>query len=863
MVETTNKLKKKRSVQEVELEVDSADEQNEDKNSAEVEFDIVEPRAPKQEKEKEKEKKEKKPKKKKGNLIKRILEDERTPKVVGLFFVLLSVFLFVSFISYLFTGKLDRATVYPFSWSNFFNSSIKAENLMGKIGAYVSHLFIWNGYGIASFLFVSLFFSIGFNLILRRKVLPVGRILKHSVALLLLVSVTLAFVTAKSGFPYGGAFGSYVNDWLLGFFGQIGTGAILVFSLLAYATVAFNLNFGFFFKKQKTEEEKAAAGITEEEQKNVPLMVDNKNAYVLDPQNVGEEIANKSIKEVEADSLEEEPVAAPVTVDENGFEEVVISEQEEEPETEELSLDIIETTEEKIADEIVQPSLPLEDYDPTLDLSDYKYPELDLLQSHGSESITIDKDELEQNKNQIITTLQNYDIDISKIKATVGPTVTLYEIVPAPGIRISKIKNLEADIALSLAALGIRIIAPIPGKGTIGIEVPNLRRETVSMRTLLASEKFQTTTMDLPVALGKTISNEIFIADLAKMPHLLVAGATGQGKSVGINVLLTSLLYKKHPSQIKFVLIDPKMVELSLYQTIEKHFLAKLPGQENPIIVDTDKVIHTLKSLCLEMDLRLKLLMEAGCRNINEYNEKFISRHLNPNKGHRFLPFIVLVVDEFGDLIMTAGKEIEMPITRLAQKARAIGIHLIIATQRPSVNIITGTIKANFPARIAFKVVSTMDSRTILDTGGADQLIGKGDMLISVGGDLIRLQCAFVDTPEVERVMNFIGSQRGYSQAHLLPEVQDEEGEGNGKFDASDKDEFFEEAARLVVAHQQGSTSLIQRKLKLGYNRAGRLMDQLEQAGVVGPSQGSKARDVLFHDEQSLEQFLNSMGEKV
>lgn len=859
MVETTNKLKGKQAAQEVELELEGADEQREDKGSSEIEFDIVESTTPKS----GKEKKEKKIKKKKVSLLKRMLEDERTPKIAGLLSILLSVFLFVSFISYLFTWKMDQATIYPFSWSNFFNHAIKSENLMGKMGAYASHLFIRNGYGIASYLFISFFFSLGLNLVLRRNVFPVGKMARHSVALLILVSASLAFITVKTGFPYGGAFGAYVNDWLLGFFGQIGTGAILVFSLLTYATVAFNLNFDFFLKKEMTGDKEATIHAAEDERKNVPLMVDNKNPYLLDPQNSAEETANKAVKTVTDNVSEMKPEAVPVTTDDNGFEEVEMHEEETSSDDEDISLHIVETTEEKAADEIVQPSVSMEDYDPTLDLSDYKYPELDLLQNYGTEAITIDKEELERNKNQIITTLQNYDINISKIKATVGPTVTLYEIVPAPGIRISKIKNLEADIALSLAALGIRIIAPIPGKGTIGIEVPNVHRETVSMRTLLASEKFQTTKMDLPVALGKTISNEIFIADLAKMPHLLVAGATGQGKSVGINVLLTSLLYKKHPSQIKFVLIDPKMVELSLYQTIEKHFLAKLPGQENPIIVDTDKVIHTLKSLCLEMDLRLKLLMEAGCRNLNEYNEKFISRHLNPNKGHRFLPFIVLVVDEFGDLIMTAGKEIEMPITRLAQKARAIGIHLIIATQRPSVNIITGSIKANFPARIAFKVVSTMDSRTILDTGGADQLIGKGDMLISVGGELIRLQCAFVDTPEVEKVMNFIGSQRGYPQAHMLPEVPNEDGEGNDGFDPDDRDEFFEEAARLIVTHQQGSTSLIQRKMKLGYNRAGRLMDQLEQAGIVGPSQGSKARDVLIRDELSLEQFLSSMSDKV
>ncbi len=467
-----------------------------------------------------------------------------------------------------------------------------------------------------------------------------------------------------------------------------------------------------------------------------------------------------------------------------------------------------------------------------------------------------------RNKDQIVNTLRNYGIEIQSIKATVGPTVTLYELVPAPGIRISKIKNLEDDIALSLAALGIRIIAPIPGKGTIGIEVPNTNKETVSMRTLLASEKFQNAAMDLPIALGKTISNEIFVTDLARMPHLLMAGATGQGKSVGVNSILVSLLYKKHPSQIKFVLIDPKKVELSLYSIIEKHFLAKLPGEEEPIIVDTKKVVHTLKALTIEMDARYDLLKDAQVRNVKEYNEKFVKRKLLPSKGHRFLPYIVLVIDEFADLIMTAGKEIEQPIARLAQLARAIGIHLIIATQRPSVNIITGTIKANFPARMAFKVTSKVDSRTILDQGGAEQLIGRGDMLLNIGSDTVRLQCGFVDTPEVERICEFIAAQRGYGDAHLLPEVHDEESEGGEFFDANDRDELFEEAAQIIVQYQQGSTSLLQRRLKLGYNRAGRLMDQLEASGVVGANQGSKARDVLVKGEIELEQFLASLREK-
>jgi len=502
----------------------------------------------------------------------------------------------------------------------------------------------------------------------------------------------------------------------------------------------------------------------------------------------------------------------------------------------------------------------MEPYEPTLDLRDYKYPHLDLLEVHGSERIIQDPNELEANKNQIINTLKNYDILIQKISATVGPTVTLYEIVPAAGVRISRIKNLEDDIALSLAALGIRIIAPIPGKGTIGIEVPNVKKTVVSMRTLLASDKFQHNNYSLPIAIGKKIDNENFIVDLTTMPHLLMAGATGQGKSVGVNAILVSLLYKKHPSQLKLVLVDPKKVELSLYRTIEKHFLAKLPGEEEAIITDTKKVINTLNALCIEMDNRYDLLKEAGARNIREYNEKFIKRKLNPLKGHQFLPFIVLVIDEFADLIMTAGKEIEMPIARLAQLARAVGIHLIIATQRPSVNIITGTIKANFPARIAFKVSSKIDSRTILDTGGAEQLIGKGDMLVSYNGEVTRLQCAFVDTPEVDSICEFIGDQRGYPQAFYLPEYIDEKDLEGKDFSLLDRDPLFEDAARLIVQNQVGSTSLIQRRMKLGYNRAGRLMDQLEAAGVVGGNQGSKARDVLIKTESELDQHLVTLG---
>jgi S-DNA-T family DNA segregation ATPase FtsK/SpoIIIE len=501
-------------------------------------------------------------------------------------------------------------------------------------------------------------------------------------------------------------------------------------------------------------------------------------------------------------------------------------------------------------------------YDPTLDLKSYKFPPLELLNEYDVGKVQVTQEELTQNKDRIVATLVNFRIGISSIKATIGPTVTLYEIVPEAGIKISRIKNLEDDIALSLSALGIRIIAPIPGRGTIGIEVPNKNREMVSIRSVLSTERFQKTDKELPVALGKTISNEVLVIDLAKMPHLLVAGATGQGKSVGLNVILTSLLYKRHPSQLKFVLVDPKKVELSLFSKIERHFLARLPNSEEAIITDTRKVVNTLNSLCIEMENRYDLMKDAGAKNLKEYNQKFVARKLNPKEGHRFLPYIILVVDELADLMMTAGKEVETPIARLAQLARAIGIHLVVATQRPSVNVITGVIKANFPARLSFRVISKVDSRTIIDTGGAEQLVGQGDMLLSAGSDIIRLQCPFVDTPEVEKVCEYIGSQRGYDTAYLLPEFEGEDEGGAANVDLSERDAMFEEAARLIVTHQQGSTSLIQRKLKLGYNRAGRLIDQLEAAGVVGPFEGSKAREVLVKDELSLEQLLSQLKEK-
>jgi len=697
-------------------------------------------------------------------------------------------------------------------------------------------------------------------------------------------------VASASSFSWGGAVGELFTSFLQKWTGNFGTGAILLLAAFSYFIWRFNPVFTapkFNFKSTSNDTSDLGAPFTLDDEKPVVQAWDEAGALVPDPNAPVEE-------ELDTDEAEEKKTAV-VPVMPNGnklksegkavsvimpdapeeimpdaltphmsgeapldLDETIEEEEAEEEESEDLSLEINETPIEEAVPAASIGKLNTK-YDTTLDLKSYKYPSINLLETHGSEKIVHDPQELETHKNQIIATLKNYDIAIQKIQATVGPTVTLYEIVPAPGVRISRIKNLEDDIALSLAALGIRIIAPIPGKGTIGIEVPNIRKSVVSMKTLLASDKFRTSDYSLPIAIGKKIDNENFIVDLASMPHLLMAGATGQGKSVGLNAILVSLLYKKHPSQLKFVLVDPKKVELSLYRVIEKHFLAKLPGEDDAIITDTKKVINTLNALCIEMDNRYDLLKEAGCRNIKEYNEKFTARKLNPEKGHQYLPFIVLVVDEFADLIMTAGKEVEMPIARLAQLARAVGIHLIIATQRPSVNIITGTIKANFPARIAFKVSSKIDSRTILDAGGAEQLIGKGDMLVSYNGEITRLQCAFVDTPEVEAVCEFIGDQKGYPQAFLLPEYVDEKDMEGRDFDSGDRDPLFEDAARLIVQSQMGSTSLIQRRMKLGYNRAGRLMDQLEAAGIVGPNQGSKAREVRFKTDTELEMFLETL----
>ena len=821
--------------------------------------------------------------------MKTLVKDERTLKIIGAVCLLLAIFLFIAFSSYLFTWKADQDKVFRGGSYFLFAEDIKVANLLGRLGAWVSHFFFYKGFGMASYFICSLFFVLGANLLFRKKLFRVSRNIRYVLVGLLYFSVSLSFFSGTSSFAWGGAVGNMISKWMTSFLGTIGAAAILLLGGIAYFIWRFNPEFAvpkmpkLPTRNQDAEavNENAIPAVQEEvqeENSGARLMVEEslaaknglkkKGGAVVIPPTPEEEIIPFDIIEKEEEEItenipvsrpepEQEPVPEPVVEVQPPV--VIAPPLKKNQPIEDLPLEIKSQPLSEETEEDADKTDELPPYEPTLDLRDYKYPGLDLLETHGSEKIVQDPAELEMNKNQIINTLKNYDIHIQKIMATVGPTVTLYEIVPAAGVRISRIKNLEDDIALSLAALGIRIIAPIPGKGTIGIEVPNVKKTVVSMKTLLSSEKFTHNSFSLPIAIGKKIDNENFIVDLASMPHLLMAGATGQGKSVGLNAILVSLLYKKHPSQLKFVLVDPKKVELSIYRTIEHHFLAKLPGEEEAIITDTKKVINTLNALCIEMDNRYDLLKEAGTRNIKEYNEKFIKRRLNPQKGHQFLPFIVLVIDEFADLIMTAGKEVEMPIARLAQLARAVGIHLIIATQRPSVNIITGTIKANFPARIAFKVSSKIDSRTILDAGGAEQLIGKGDMLISYNGELTRLQCAFVDTPEVEEVTDFIGNQRGYPQAFLLPEYVDEKDMEGKDFDLGDKDPLFEEAARLIVANQIGSTSLLQRRMKLGYNRAGRLMDQLESAGVVGPNLGSKAREVLIKTEHELEEFLSNM----
>ncbi|SHI53375.1 DNA translocase FtsK [Algibacter luteus] len=760
--------------------------------------------------------------------------------VWGSFLVILGLLLFIAFVSFIFTGEADQSTL-----SNFTSREIETQNWLSKSGAWLSDFFIQRGFGIASFIFSGLIFLSGVYVLMNINKTKLRKHWFWGVLIIVWLSILLGFFGHKNDI-LGGTFGFEINSFLQDYIGKIGTILLLIFGFITYLAIRFKVTFESI-AKVFTSAKKDIKDDLSELKEDIIVPLDN---------NLSEEAeAIKSAFEIPLEEKTAEPQTKVKPVAESAPLEVKTPIVEEEPEIEIKVEDVKEEVSESdnLANKLVE---DFGQFDPTLELAKYQFPTLDLLKKYDTEGITINQEELEENKNKIVDTLKNYNIGIASIKATIGPTVTLYEIVPDAGIRISKIKNLEDDIALSLSALGIRIIAPIPGKGTIGIEVPNKKSTIVSMRSVISSKKFQSSEMQLPIALGKTISNETFVVDLAKMPHLLMAGATGQGKSVGLNAVLTSLLYKKHPAEVKFVLVDPKKVELTLFNKIERHYLAKLPDSEDAIITDNTKVIHTLNSLCIEMDNRYELLKNAFCRNIAEYNEKFKARKLNPNDGHQFLPYIVLVVDEFADLIMTAGKEVETPIARLAQLARAIGIHLIIATQRPSVNVITGIIKANFPARIAFRVTSKIDSRTILDGSGADQLIGRGDMLYTQGNDLIRVQCAFVDTPEVEKITDFIGAQKAYPDAYLLPEYVGEESGTSLDIDKSDRDKLFKDAAIVIVTAQQGSASLLQRKLKLGYNRAGRLIDQLEAAGIVGPFEGSKARQVLVPDLLALDKLL-------
>ena len=791
------------------------------------------------------------------------LKDRRFHLALGFFMLILSTFLLVSFVSYLFTGKADQNLIgsVQLGWDNLKALGPEVRNWLGLLGAVSGYLFIYRWFGVAAFTIPVLIFLTGYRIIFGKNLLPWGPAIRVSLFLvfwlgLLLGYLWLQFEPSGIGFISGGlGFElAMVLDGLVGW----GTYLILLLGLVVFSIYFFNItNIFTGFSSPGVEKTTEETDFLERDDESMDPEIEEEQ---LDVYTDREEIMEEAKKQDASSWMVKEKKDTPEDTKELTIEnqEVIVSREKEEKEQDDpLSLSVVkEEGQDQMADKV-------ENYDPTLDLPRYKYPRVDLLNEHASEKVQVTKEELEQKKDRIIETLINFKIGISSIKATIGPTVTLYEIVPEAGVKISKIKNLEDDIALNLAALGIRIIAPIPGKGTIGIEVPNKNREMVSMKSVISTEKFMRSDLELPVAWGKTISNEVYVSDLAKMPHLLMAGATGQGKSVGLNVLLTSLIYKKHPSQLKFVLVDPKKVELSLFNKLERHFLAKLANGDDAIITDTKMVIYTLNSLCIEMDSRYNLLKEAGCRNLKEYNNKFIKRRLLPTKGHRFLPYIVLVIDELADLMMVAGKEVEQPIARLAQLARAIGIHLVVATQRPSVNVITGLIKANFPTRLSYRVTSKVDSRTILDTGGAEQLVGMGDMLLAQNSDIIRLQCAFVDSHEVEDVCDFVGEQRGYDSAYLLPEYEgDEAGDNVTDVDLADRDVLFEEAARVIVLHQQGSTSLIQRKLKLGYNRAGRLIDQLEAAGIVGPFEGSKAREVLVPDEYSLEQLLNGIDEQ-
>jgi len=809
--------------------------------------------------------------------------DERLRKIVGILIVLMSIYLTIAFTSYFFTWKTDQDQVLNFSTSILFNGDITVSNWLGRLGALVSNAFFYWGFGLSSVFFVIIFFKLGFTTLFKGSFSKFFNFLVYALYGIAFVSITLEFVFRDSAFSWGGAFGEGINTWLSNFIGTVGLLLLLVFSVIAFVIwlinpkmemmhfsttgIDFKVPLVYFKNRLKPKLYKSKKGEVDSngfdnvEDKNLGSESEALETETLTKQGESIEfnIPDKEPKtrrkgdkidpelEIEIAETEQEVEKVQVTG--------VIKDNKLIPDADIDTLKVITDNDEEVF---------IEPYDPKKELSRYEGPTLDLLTEYNSDNISINREELEVNKNQIITTLRNYKIEIVKIRATIGPTVTLYEIIPAPGVKISKIKNLEDDIALSLSALGIRIIAPIPGKGTIGIEVPNKHKKIVGLKDIIKSAKFQETTMDLPIALGKTISNEVFIADLAKMPHLLVAGATGQGKSVGINSIIVSLLYKKHPSEVKFILIDPKKVELFPYNGMDKHFLGFLPDEEEAIVTDTDKVVYTLNSLIIEMEERYNLLKNAKSRNIKEYNVKFRSRKLNPKNGHRFLPYIVLVVDEFADLIMTAGKEVELPIARLAQLSRAVGIHLVLATQRPSVNIITGVIKANFPARIAFKVTSKVDSRTILDSGGADQLVGRGDMLLSLGGaSIIRLQGAFVDTDEIENVVAHIESQQGYPEPFFLPEYKtDDDNSGSSTLSYSDLDEYFYDAAKMIVIEQYGSTSLLQRKMQIGYNRAGRIMDQLEAVGIVGGSNGSKPREVLVYSEVELEEIIKKLKNK-
>ncbi|WP_461633318.1 FtsK/SpoIIIE family DNA translocase [Labilibaculum euxinus] len=780
----------------------------------------------------------------------KFLSDERTKFLFGIALSLFTIYIGLAFVSFFFTGGADQSKL-DIKWLELItDSKVRVENWTGKTGAYISNLVINKGFGIASFSFLYLLVVLSLR-IWGVKIQSLRKTIIYTLLFCIWFSVFMSFAfvqsTSHSFLFLGGIHGYFISEWLVSLIGNVGTLFLIILSFLTFITFAFQNSISFFKKifspKSKTDRKESQdfSKSDEDETESLTSAIHTLNDEQEDEEGEDDDelIINSEIFPEEEIILEQE-VNNPKTADDDL----------------ELKIETVSKQEEIVS---IQ-RRPMEDFDPTLDLSNYKYPPIELLEAHHASNSSVSKEELESNKDKIVETLRHYKIEITQIKATIGPTITLYEIVPAPGVRISKIKNLEDDIALSLSALGIRIIAPIPGKGTIGIEVPNRTPEIVSMKNIISSKKFQESTHALPVALGKTISNETYTLDLTKMPHLLVAGATGQGKSVGLNAIITSLLYKMHPSQLKFVLIDPKKVELSIYSTIEKHFLAKLPGEEEPIITDIHKVIATLNSLCIEMDSRYDLLKKAHARNIKEYNTKFVKRNLNPENGHRYLPYIVVIIDEFADLIMTAGKEVETPIARIAQLARAIGIHMIIATQRPSTNIITGVIKANFPARIAFKVASMIDSRTILDSPGANQLIGRGDMLISLTSELVRVQCAFVDTPEVEAVTEFVQKQQSYPTAMFLPEYVGESSENSAMdIDLQKRDALFEDAARLVVSSQQGSTSGIQRRFSIGYNRAGRIVDQLEAAGIVGPFEGSKARQVLIQDEYSLEKLLSNV----